>query len=106
MKVFVVLAAIAVASTKRLRIHTYLLNGDPEYYWIEIPKQTISVNDKDWGKLSTAGTDVQTGLKLDAKAFTRITGLNNGAQTLTNVKTAHGTAAQNGEIVYITLASA
>ncbi len=56
--------------------------------------------------VATAGTDVQTGLKLDAKAFTRITGLNNGAQTLTSVKTAHGTAAQNGEIVYITLASA
>jgi len=55
--------------------------------------------------VATAGTDVQTGLRLDAKAFTRITGLANGAQTLTSVKTAHGTSAQNGEIVYLTLAS-
>ena len=56
--------------------------------------------------VATGGTDVQTGLKLDAKAFARVTGLNNGNQTLTSVTTAHGTAAQNSEIVYITLASA
>lgn len=56
--------------------------------------------------VATAGTDVQTNQYLGPKAFVRITGLNNGAQTLTSVKTAHGTAAQNGEIVYVTLASA
>jgi len=56
--------------------------------------------------VATAGTVVQSGLKLAEKSFTRITGLNNGAQTLTSVSTAHGTAAQSGEIVYVTLASA
>ena len=53
--------------------------------------------------VATAGTDVQTGISLGPKDYTIVTGLNNGAQTLTNVKTSHGTAAQSGEIIYNTL---
>ena len=53
--------------------------------------------------VATAGTDVQTGLSCGPKDYLIVTGLNDGAQTLTNVKTSHGTAAQNGEIVYNTL---
>ena len=53
--------------------------------------------------VATAGTTVQSGLSLQAKEFKLVTGLNNGAQTLVNVKTAHGTAAQNAEVIYNTL---
>ena len=53
--------------------------------------------------VATAGTDVQTGISLGPKDYTIVTGLNNGAQTLTSVKTSHGTAAQSGEIIYNTL---
>ena len=50
--------------------------------------------------VATAGTTVQTGIQLQAKEFKKITGLNNGAQTLVNLKTTHGTVAQNSEVVY------
>jgi|TARA_Y100000592_G_scaffold59712_1_gene93453 hypothetical protein len=53
--------------------------------------------------VATGGTDVQTGLTCAEKSFLIVTGLDNGAQTLTSLKTAHGTSAQNGEIVYNTL---
>tara|TARA_B100001109_G_C18733494_1_gene413114 strand:+ start:140 stop:436 length:297 start_codon:yes stop_codon:yes gene_type:complete len=53
--------------------------------------------------VATAGTDVQSGISLGPKDYTIVTGLNNGAQTLTSVKTSHGTAAQSGEIIYNTL---
>lgn len=46
-----------------------------------------------------------TNQRLEAKAFTRVTGLANGNVVLYDVSTAHGTSAQNGEIVYLTLAS-
>jgi len=44
--------------------------------------------------VATAGTVVQSGVQLQAKKFKKITGLNNGAQTLVNLKTTHGTVAQ------------
>ena len=50
--------------------------------------------------VATAGTVVQSKVQLQAKEFKKITGLNNGAQTLVNLKTAHGTVAQSGEVVY------
>jgi hypothetical protein len=50
--------------------------------------------------VATAGTTVQSKVQLAAKEFKKITGLNNGAQTLVNLKTTHGTVAQNGEVVY------
>ena len=53
--------------------------------------------------VATAGTDVQTGLSCGPKDYLIVTGLNDGAQTLTNLKTTHGTCAQSGEIVYNTL---
>ncbi len=53
--------------------------------------------------VATAGTDVQTGLSLGPKSYMLVTGLDNGAQTLTSLKTTHGTSAQSGEIIYNTL---
>ena len=53
--------------------------------------------------VATAGTTVQTGVKADKKSYKIVTGLNNGAQTLVNLKTAHETAAQNAEVIYNTL---
>ena len=53
--------------------------------------------------VATAGTTVQSDLFLAEKAFRLVTGLNNGAQTLVNLSTAHGTAAQNAEVIYNTL---
>jgi len=53
--------------------------------------------------VATAGTVVQSGISLGPKDYTIVTGLNDGAQTLTSVKTSHGTAAQSGEIIYNTL---
>ncbi len=50
--------------------------------------------------VATAGTTVQTGVQLQAKEFKKITGLDDGAQTLVNLKTTHGTVAQNNEVVY------
>ena len=50
--------------------------------------------------VATAGTVVQSGVQLQAKEFKKITGLNNGAQTLVNLTTAHGTVAQSGDVVY------
>ena len=49
------------------------------------------------------GTVVQSGLRIGPKDYQLVTGLNNGAQTLTSLTTSHGTAAQSGEIVYNTL---
>ena len=56
--------------------------------------------------VATGGTDVLTKQYIAAKAFSRVTGLNDGNHTLTSVKTAHGTAAQNSEVVYVLQASA
>lgn len=53
--------------------------------------------------VATAGTDVQTSLVCEAKGYLIVTGLNNGAQTLTSLTTAHGTSAQVNEVVYNTL---
>jgi hypothetical protein len=53
--------------------------------------------------VATAGTVVQSGLRIGPKDYQLVTGLNNGAQTLTSLTTSHGTAAQSGEIVYNTL---
>ena len=53
--------------------------------------------------VATAGTDVQTGISLGPKDYTIRTGLNDGAQTLTSLKTTRGTCAQSGELVYNTL---
>ena len=50
--------------------------------------------------VATAGTTVQTGIQLQAKEFKKVTGLSNGAQTLVNLTTAHGTVAQSGDVVY------
>ncbi len=50
--------------------------------------------------VATAGTVVQSGIQLQAKEFKKITGLNNGAQTLVSLTTAHGTVAQSGDVVY------
>jgi len=50
--------------------------------------------------VATAGTTVQSGVQLQAKEFKKITGLDNGAQTLVNLKTTHGTVAQKNEVVY------
>jgi hypothetical protein len=63
----------------------------------------LVVNDSDAAitfNVATAGTTVQTGVQLQAKDFKKITGLNNGAQTLVSLTTAHGTVAQSGDIVY------
>jgi len=50
--------------------------------------------------VATAGTVVQSGVQLQAKDFKKITGLDNGAQTLVSLTTAHGTVAQSSDIVY------
>ncbi len=56
--------------------------------------------------VKTGATTVLSNQYIDAKAFSRITGLGDGNQTLANVKTAHGTAAQNSEVIYVLQASA
>ena len=53
--------------------------------------------------MATAGTVVQSDLVIGPKDYKLVTGLNNGAQTLTNLSTSHGTAAQANEVVYNTL---
>jgi len=53
--------------------------------------------------VATAGTVVFQDQSLQAKSYSRILGLNNGAQTILNVTTAHGTAAQANEVIYVTL---
>ena len=53
--------------------------------------------------VATAGSAVLTNQVVAAKDYKIVTGLNNGAQTLTNVSTSHGTAAQNAEVIYNTL---
>ena len=68
--------------------------------------KVIVANDSDSPitfKVSTAGSVVLTDQYCDAKRFKLITGFNNGATTLTVVSTAHGTSAQRGEIIYLTL---
>ena len=39
----------------------------------------------------------------EAKGYKIVSSLDNGAQTLTSLKTAHGTSAQVNEVVYNTL---
>jgi len=68
--------------------------------------KVIVANDSDSPitfKVSTAGSVVLTDQYCDAKSFKLITGLNNVATTLTVVSTTHGTSAQSGEIIYLTL---
>ena len=56
--------------------------------------------------VKTGATTVLSNQYINAKAFSRITGLGDGNQTLHNVKTAHGTSAQHNEKVYVLQASA
>ena len=66
----------------------------------------IVTNDSDAAitfNVATAGTDVQTGVTCEAKGYKIVTGLNNGATTLTSLTTSHGTSAQANEVVYLTL---
>ena len=68
--------------------------------------KVIVTNDSDSPitfKVSTGGSVVLTDQYCDAKIYKLITGLNNGATTLTVVSTSHGTSAQSGEIIYLTL---
>lgn len=53
--------------------------------------------------VATGGTVVQSNITVAAKDYKIVTGLNNGAQTLVNLTTSHGTAAQVNEVVYNTL---
>jgi hypothetical protein len=53
--------------------------------------------------VATAGTVVQSNVMCEAKGYKIITGLNDGAQTLTSLSTSHETSAQANEIVYNTL---
>jgi len=53
--------------------------------------------------VATAGSAVLTNQVVAAKDYKIVSGLNNGAQTLTNVSTSHGTSAQNAEVIYVTL---
>jgi hypothetical protein len=53
--------------------------------------------------VATAGSTVLSNQVVAAKDYKIVSGLNNGAQTLVNVSTSHGTAAQSGEIIYNTL---
>ena len=53
--------------------------------------------------VATAGTDVQTNVMCEAKDYKIVSSLDNGAQTLTSLKTAHVTSAQVNEVVYNTL---
>jgi len=50
--------------------------------------------------VATAGTVVQSEVQLQAKEFKVISGLDDGAQTLVNLTTAHGTVAQKNNIVF------
>ena len=66
----------------------------------------IVTNDSDAAitfNVATAGTDVQTGVTCEAKGYKIVTGLDNGATTLTSLTTSHGTSAQANEVVYLTL---
>lgn len=53
--------------------------------------------------VATGGSAVLTNQVVPAKDYKIVSGLNNGAQTLTNVSTSHGTSAQNAEVIYVTL---
>ena len=53
--------------------------------------------------VATAGSTVLSNQVVAAKDYKIVSGLNNGAQTLVNVSTSHGTAAQNAEVIYNTL---
>ena len=53
--------------------------------------------------VATAGTLVQSDLTCEKKGYTIVTGLDDGAQTLTSLNTAHETSAQVNEVVYNTL---
>tara|TARA_R100000963_G_C4622135_1_gene89335 strand:- start:61 stop:357 length:297 start_codon:yes stop_codon:yes gene_type:complete len=53
--------------------------------------------------VATAGTLVQSDLTCEKKGYTIVTGLDDGAQTLTSLSTAHETSAQSSEVVYNTL---
>ena len=69
----------------------------------------LIVNDSDAAvtfDITTGGSTVeQSGITVQKKDFTIITGLASAAKTLTSVKTAHGTVAQSGEKLYIHPAS-
>jgi len=53
--------------------------------------------------VATAGSTVLSNQVVAAKDYKIVSGLNNGAQTLTSVSTSHGTSAQNAEVIYVTL---
>lgn len=53
--------------------------------------------------VATAGSTVLSNQVVAAKDYKIVSGLNNGAQTLVNVSTSHGTAAQANEVIYNTL---
>jgi len=53
--------------------------------------------------VATAGSTVLSNQVVAAKDYKIVSGLNNGAQTLVNVSTSHGTSAQNAEVIYNTL---
>jgi hypothetical protein len=53
--------------------------------------------------VATAGSTVLSNQVIAAKDYKIVSGLNNGAQTLINVSTSHGTAAQASEVIYNTL---
>ena len=69
----------------------------------------LIVNDTDAAvtfDVTTGGSTVeQSGITIQKKDFTILSGLANAAKTLTSVKTAHGTVAQKNEKLYIHLAS-
>jgi len=50
--------------------------------------------------IATAGAVVQSFIELQALSHVVIEGLNNGATTIVNLTTAHGTGSQVGEIIY------
>ena len=53
--------------------------------------------------VATAGSTVLSNQVIAAKDYKIVSGLNNGAQTLINVSTSHGTSAQVSEVIYNTL---
>ena len=50
--------------------------------------------------VATAGTVVQSDLVIGPKDYQIVTGLNNGAQTLVNLSTSHGSASLVYEVVF------
>ena len=69
-------------------------------------KNVCIVNDSDAAiscKLGI-GSGTKVTHKIDAKSYKVVTGLAAGTATITDVRTTHGTAAQDDELVYLFLA--